>query len=119
MQLIKQSEIRQKIYRLAKVTEAKKFRQLFPEFANYSLQLKVDLIAILGCLEAEPESVAAAISSSIITGEKVISLSNYKFNKKLTACQSAEDYVELMSALNQEIVDQCKEYAQHFRSKKL
>lgn len=118
MQLINRNEIRSKIYQLVKVTKSKQFRKFFPEFDSYSLQLKADLKAILDCLEVEPEAVAAVIASTI-TVEKVISLSNHRFNKKLTACQNAEDYVELMSDLNQEIVNECMEYAQYFRSKKL
>lgn len=112
-------EIRQKIYQLANVTESKKFRQLFLEFASYSLKLEADLKAILDCLEAEPKAVAAVITLSTRTTSKVISLSDYTFNKKLVACQSAGDYVELMSDLNQEIVSNCKEYAQYFRSRTL
>lgn len=119
MQLIKRNEIRQRIYQLINVTECKKFRELFPEFANYSLQLKVDLKTILGCLETEPEAVAAVIALRAKTVRKVVSLPDYKFNKKLAACQNTESYVELMSDLNQEIVNECREYAQYFRSKKL
>lgn len=119
MQLIKRNEIRQRIYQLINVTKAKKFRDLFPEFANYSLQLKVDLKAILGCLESEPEAVAEVIALPQKTDRKVVSLPDYKFNKKLTACQNAESYVELMSDLNQEIVNECRDYAQYLRSKKL
>ncbi len=119
MQSTKRNEIRSKIYQLVNVTESKQFRKLFPEFDSYSLQLKADIKAILGCLEAEPEAVAAAIASSTITLEKVVSLSDYKFNKKLADCQNAEDYVELMSDFNQEIINECREYAQYFRSKKL
>lgn len=50
---------------------------------------------------------------------KVVSLPDYKFNKKLAACQSNEDYVELISDLNQELINDCRDYAQYFRSKKL
>lgn len=112
-------EIRQRIYQLAKVTESKKFRKLFPEFASYSLKLKADIKAILDCLEAEPKAVAAVITLRTRTTNKVISLSDYTFNKKLVTCQSAEDYIKLMSDLNQEIVSDCREYAQYFRSKTL
>ena len=118
MQSINRNAIRSKIYQLVKVTESKQFRKFFPEFDSYSLQLKADLKAILDCLEAEPVAVTAAIASTI-AAEKVVSLSDYKFNKKLGACQGAEDYIELMSDFNQEIVNECQEYAQYFRSKKL
>lgn len=119
MQPTNRTEIRSKIYQLVNVTESKQFRKFFPEFDSYSLQMKVDLKAILDCLAAEPEAVAAVITSSSITVEKVVSLSDYKFNKKLGVCQGAEDHIELMSDLNQEIVNECREYAQFFRSKKL
>ena len=119
MSLINRNEIRTKIYRLVRVTEFKQFRKSFSEFASYSLQLKTDLKAILGCLEAEPKVVAAMIASRGLTVQKVVSLPEYKFNKKLVACQYAEDYVELAADLTQEIVNECREYAQYFRSKKL
>lgn len=113
------NEIRQKIYQLVNVSEAKRFRDLFPEFASYSLQMKMDLESILGCLEAENEAVTAVITLKYTIANKVISLTNYKFNKKLIACQNAKDCVEMMSDLNQEIFNYCREYAQYFRSKKL
>ena len=117
MQSTNRNEIRSKIYQLVNVTKSKQFRKLFPEFYSYSLQLKADLKAILDCLEAEPEAVAAIAST--ITVKKVVSLPEYKFNKRLADCRNAEDYVELMSDLNEEIVNECREYAQYFRSKKL
>ena len=113
------NEIRQKIYQLVNVSEAKTFRELFPEFTSYSLQMKMDLKSILGCLEAENEAVTAVITLKYKIADKVISLATYKFNKKLIACQDAKNCVEMMSDLNQEIVNDCWEYAQYFRSKKL
>ena len=112
------NEIRKKIYHLAKVTDSKRFRKLFPEFANYSLQTKMDLKAILDCLEVESEAVAAVIVNTHVNC-KVVSLPEYKFNKQLAACQNSEDYIDLMSDLTQEIISDCKKYAQYFRSKML
>lgn len=116
---MKCSEIRKEIYKLGQVNTSKQFRKLFPEFDSYSLQLKCDLRAILGCLKAEPEAVAAVIALGLSLPNKVTSLPDYKFNKQLTACQDSEDYVEMMANLTQEIVNDTKHYAQHFRSKKL
>ena len=118
MELMNRNEIRNKIYQLVNATESRKFRKLFPEFASYSLQLKADLKSILACLEVESEAVAA-VAVSTRTVNKIVSLPDYKFNKRLAACQSDGNYIELMSNLTKEIVISCREYAQYFRSKKL
>ncbi|MBF2018663.1 MAG: hypothetical protein IGR93_00755 [Hydrococcus sp. C42_A2020_068] len=76
---MKRDEIKQKIFKLTKVSKTQEFKYLFPELSSYNFNYKKDCQDALSVLECEPEMVDKVLLSVRKTAE-VIGLE--KFHKQ-------------------------------------